>query len=295
MRTPLTFLASLFLLPLSAQHTIVYGDLSPFGVQTDMHVLVSPTTLPPLSDGNDQTWDLSGVTLQEAGTLDFDPASGTPYASTYPNANWAWAQDITGLGPNYIYLDISETAINIIARDVPSSPDNYTDPAQVMKFPMSLAESFTDTYVHTTGSSSYTWTYSGFGTVMTPLGTFTDVAKLESSEGDLLLWSTAPLYPILIAEGDNVLFFAENNVGVTEQHDSAVRIYPDPCQDHLTVADAAIGSMWRILDAQGRTLYQGSMASGANGNVDVRGLATGSYVFMLNEGNRVRRSTFMKQ
>lgn len=295
MRTFLTPFASLLLLPLSAQHTIVHNDLSAFGVQTDMHTLVLPATLPSLSDGNNQSWDLSSITLQAVGTLNFTPATGTPYAATYPAANWAWAQDITGLGANYTYLDISATAINILARDVPSNPDNYTDPAQVMEFPLPLGGSFTDTYAHNSGSSSYTWTYSGFGTLITPVGTFTNVAKLQNTEGDLLLWNTAPLYPIVIADADNVLVFAQNNVGVPEQPGSAVRTFPNPCQDRLTVADAAAGSTWRIVDAQGRMLAKGNMGPGQVGNVDVHGLAPGSYVLVLNEGDRVRRSSFVKQ
>ncbi|MCB0757169.1 MAG: T9SS type A sorting domain-containing protein [Flavobacteriales bacterium] len=295
MRTFLTPLAGLLLLPLSAQHTIGQSDLSPFGVQTDMHLLSAPATLPALSDGNNQTWDLSSITLQAVGTLNFTPASGTPYAATYPTANWAWAQIITGVGANYTYLDISATGINILARDVPSDPDNYTDPVQVMKFPLALGEAYTDSYSHSTGSSTATWTYTGAGTLITPLGTFMNVAKVQNNEGDLLLWNTAPLYPILIDDGDNVLVFAQNNVGVSEHQRSPVGTYPNPCRDRLTVDGAVAGSSWRIVDTQGRTLGIGTVGVTGDQQVDVSGLAPGSHVLVLNDHARFHCVRFMKE
>lgn len=290
--TPFAFLV---LSSLSAQVNIQYSALSTFGVQADMHQMTAPAALPTLSDGNNQTWDLSGVTLQNVGTLNFNTSAGTPYASIYPSANWVWAQNVTGIGTSYTYLTISSSGIDMVARNVPFHTLDYSDPTGVIRFPMAYGETFSDPYVSTSGSDTVSWTYSGYGTVLTPLGTYTNVAKLVSNEGDLLLWNTNPLYPILIDDGDNTLFFIQTNVGIAEQGNTAMRTYPDPCHDRITVVDVAAGSTWRIVDGQGRQVSTGSINLVADQQIEVGSLAAGRYVLVVNNGTSVRHSSFVKE
>ncbi|MBK7113773.1 MAG: hypothetical protein IPH60_15185 [Flavobacteriales bacterium] len=166
------------------------------------------------SDGANQTWDLSTITVQPVGTLDFIAASATPFAANYPTANWVWAQSLTGEGTDYVYLSITSSGIEVVANDVPSATNNYTDPKHILQFPMSLGQSLTDSYTDMDGPSSVTWSYTGHGTAITPLGTFADLAKVVSTEDDLLLWNTTPLYPLVIDNGSTVLVFAPSNVGI---------------------------------------------------------------------------------
>ena len=295
MRKTLTPLAGLLILSLYAQNTIQYSDLDPFGVETNMHLLTSPASIPILSNGVNQSWDLSSITLQNIGTQAFATAVGTPYAATYPTANWVWSQTVTGLGTGYTYLNITSSGIDLLARNVPISTVDFSDPSQVMMFPFSLGQSYSDTYVNTNGGSTMMWTYSGHGTAITPLGTFTNVAKVESTEGTVLLWSITPLYPIMIADEDNTLFFIQTNVGLEEFGENTFHVSPNPCRDLLSLADVDVASDWRIVDTQGRTLSNGHMALGGEQQVDVSGLATGSYVLVLNVGDGIRHARFVKE
>lgn len=295
MRKTITPLAGLLMLSLSAQHTIQFSDLDPFGVVSEMHLLNAPAAIPTLSNGANQSWDLSSITLQNIGVQAFASAVGTPYASTYPTANWVWSQTVTGLGTGYTYLNITSSGIDLLARNVPISTLEYSDPSQVMKFPSALGDSYSDTYMSTNGGSTMTWTYSGHGTAITPLGTFTDVAKVENTEGDILLWNTSPLYPIMIADGNNTLFFIQNNVGVNELEGNTFRTWPNPCRDMLNLVSVAGGSEWSILDAQGRALLNGQINLVGDQQLDVSGLASGSYVLVLNEGGQVRHARFVKE
>ncbi len=294
MRKTLTPFAGLLMLSLSAQHTIQFSDLDPFGVVSEMHLLNAPAALPALSNGANQSWDLSSITLQNIGVQAFASAVGTPYATTYPTANWVWSQTVTGLGTGYTYLNISSSGIDLLARNVPISTLEYSDPSQVMKFPFALGESYSDTYMSTNGGSTMTWTYSGHGTAITPLGTFTNVAKVENTEGDVLLWNTSPLYPIMIADGNNTLFFIQNNVGVNELEENTFRTWPNPCRDMLNFSGTVDGSEWSIVDAQGRTLSNGQLTMGGGQQVDVSGLVTGSYVLVLKAGGVIRHARFVK-
>ena len=290
--TPLAFLV---LSSLSAQVTIQYSALSQFGVESDMYQMTAPAALPALSDGINQTWDLSGITLQNVGTLNFNTSAGTPYASTYPTANWVWAQNVTGLGTSYTYLTISSTGIDMVARNVPFNTLDYSDPTGVIRFPMAYGQAFSDPYVSTAGSGTVTWAYSGHGAAITPLGTYENVAKLVSSQGQLLLWNTSPLYPILIDDGDNTLFFIQNNVGIAEQGTTAMRTYPNPCHDRITLVDAAAGSTWQIMDGQGRMVSTGILSLAADQQLEIGTLASGSYVLVLSNGTSVRHSSFVKE
>jgi len=259
MKPTTTFAALILATTLNAQVSIDFSDLSASGVSLDMYIVTAPGTATEPTDGINQTWDLTSVTLQPLGTLNFTAASNTPFAASYPNANWAWAQTVTGLGTDHTYLNISTTGMEVIATDVPSDANTYTDPKQVLQFPMTFGQSFTDAYADVDGPASVTWSYTGHGTALSPLGTFTDLAKVVSTEDDLLLWNTTPLHPLVIDDGTNVLVFVLANVGIGDHNAPAVQVYPSPCTDQLYV-NAAGTADWRILDLQGRNVQAASPA-----------------------------------
>lgn len=294
MNATTTLSAILLATALNAQVSIDFSDLSATGVQLDMYLVTSPGTATEPTDGINQTWDLTSVTLQPLGTLDFTAASNTPFAASYPAANWAWAQTVTGVGTDHIYLDITSAGIEVLATGVPSDVNNYTDPKKIMQFPMTFGQSFTDAYVDIDGPGSVTWSYTGHGTAMTPLGNYPDLAKVVSTEDDLLLWNTAPLYPMVIDDGTNVLAFAPADVGIADRRAPAVQVYPSPCTDALYV-DAVNTANWRITDLQGRTVQAGRFSSTSLQRIDVNALATGSYVLVLDEAGTHRTVRFSKQ
>ena len=295
MRTSFTLFGALALLSLHAQVTITYADLDPNGVVSDMFVITDPGTAVPPTAGANQTWDLSSITLQNIGTLAFGSAVGTPYAATYPTANWVWGQTLTGVGTNYYYLLINTSAIEVVARDVPSSPVNYSDPSRVMQFPWAYNTSFTDPYVANGNPSTVTWTYTGHGTLILPNETYTDVVMTQSDEGDRLLWNTSPLYPIIIDDGSTQYVFTQNNVGITEAARTGPNAWPNPCTDQLMVSEVSAGSQWRVVDAQGRLVEEGRASVGGPLTIGVRSLEAGSYILLLNDAGTMRRTTFVKQ
>lgn len=295
MKPTATFFAILLTAMLQAQITLQQSMIAPGGVHLSMYVVTAPGSATVPSDGANQSWDLSSVTLQPVGTLDFIVASGTPFAANYPTANWVWAQTPTGVATDYIYLDISSSGIEVIADDVPSATNNYTDPKRILQFPMSLGQSLTDSYTDMDGPSSVAWAYTGHGTAITPLGTFTDLAKVVSTEDDILLWNTTPLYPLVIDNGSTVLVFAPSGVGIQGLGArAAVQVYPNPCTDRLVV-EGALNTVWRITDPQGRTVRNGSFNGMGLQHLDVAELTTGSYFLLLDADGTGRAIHFNKQ
>lgn len=289
--TPLAFCCAT---ALPAQVILDEDLILPEGLSLNMYVLTDLGEAVPPTDGAAQWWDLSSVSLVQAGTLEFVAASATPYAASYPEANWAWAQDITGVGPDIVYLDISADGIDVLARSVPDDPAVYSDPARIVRFPLAYGTSYVDAYAYTNGSGSPTWSYSGYGTLSTPLNTYTNVAKVVSTEGDMLLWNTSPLYPLVIDNGDNVLFYeVDPDASVNTWEAGAERMaYPNPAQ-HTVWVEAGIGKLWRITDMQGRLLQQGR-ASNTVEAVDVQSLAEGSYVLSIIDQLGIRTVHFQK-
>lgn len=276
-----------------AQVTVQYNMLDPSGMQLTMYLLTDPGSATEPSNGANQTWDLSTVTLQPIGTLDFIAAAGTPYASTYPAANWVWRQNVTGVGSQYMYLNFSSSAVEVLATGVPLETNNYTNAKTVLQFPFSLGQSVTDSYTDNDGTSSVTWTYAGHGTAITPLGTYSNIVKVTSTEDDIVLWNTAPLHPMVIDDGSSVLVFGPSSVGLQEQGGFTALTYPNPCTDVLYV-DVNTAAPWSLVDLQGRTLATGSFIGRGTQVIDIAALATGSYVLVLGEGAARRTVRFSK-
>jgi len=294
MKKLFTPLACLLLSPLAAQ-TIQYGNLSPSGIQATMYLKTDNSPL-QLSSGMGQAWNLSAASIQQVGTLQFTAAAGTPYAATYPIANWVWHQDAGVLANVYQYLNISSAGIDLLASNVPTGTVAYTPSMRVMQFPMDYGGSFTSSFNSTNGPGTVTWTYSGYGTLTTTLGTTPSLALLTSDDGDTTLWNINPVYPVLIMQGGTVTLYQQSNTGVAEQEAPPLQAWPNPCSDELMLANAAPGSQWQIVDLQGRTLRAGVLAAGSGRMaLDTRGLAIGNYLVVLRNGLARQQVRFAKQ
>lgn len=284
--------------PLCAQPVIDHAGLASFGLRAAMYTLADPAQLPAVSDGADQTWDLTGIALQHLGSLHFRPAAGTAYSEVFPDANWAYEQTFDGLGVLFQYMRINDGSIQIFGRNIPYNPVVYYQPSTVLRFPLAFNEAFTDTYLNEGGPNTRTWTYSGHGTILSSLGTFTNVAKVGNSSGDIILWNLDPLYPIFYLEEGRTYVFkltaVDTGTGVEEQGEAAVRTWPNPCRERLSIGPARPGSRWQMKDLQGRLLL-GGLADAGELNIDVRGLASGSYVLLLADGGRQLHLPFVKE
>lgn len=261
MKTLTTLLLATAALSAGAQ-TIQHGQLGPWGVSTTMHQPATALDLSNLGTGAGQTWDFASLNLAEVGTMHFHPTGSKPFEDQFPQANWAWIHEVPGQSA-YYYLEIDEQGIQLWDRNLGlSNPVIYTDPVKVMKFPFALGESFTDTYATASSNSSKHWTYAGHGTLVLPMATVPDVALVISQEGDVVFWHTAPLYPMMIADDGNAMFYLQNNVGVAEQGGTALHAWPNPCRGQLVVEGATPGAFWRITDAQGRKVFEGRAREG---------------------------------
>lgn len=278
-----------------AQTTLLYSDLVPSGVQLNMYVFSSGQPTAPPSDGTGQTWDLSNATFQQIGTMHFRPAAGTPFANLYANANHVFEQNVTVVGTQYMYLAIGPAGMEVVATDVPVNTNTYTNAKRVLAFPMAYGNTFSDDYVDNDGPANVSWSYTGEGTLLSSLGTMPGIAKVVSTEGDLVFWNKTPLYPVVLAASSSTpLVFADAATSIQDINQGrAVLAYPNPCTNALHV-EGRPGATWRITDIQGRSLQSGNFTTLGTTVIDVSQLASGVHLFLSDADQGTRSVRFHK-
>lgn len=269
-------LASLFsVASLLAQPTIQYADVSTGVTTLSVYTLTDPGTASEPGPGANQTWDLGSVQLAMTGTATLGTSTGTPYAATYPSANWTWVISPSGGSVDYMYLVLSTSGMENVATHVPAAPNVYTDYQKIMQFPLAFGNAFTDAYASPGHTGTDTWTYDGHGTLITPIGTFADQLKLTSSDDDVVIWNASPLYPRIIANSDGIMLFGPSTVGVSEAEASPLTVFPVPANTSLNVMGISGTARWSIMDLQGRAILGGGSFKGPQATVDITALAQG--------------------
>jgi hypothetical protein len=266
-----------------AQTSLEYANWPVAGQSLTMYVLTDPGSAQAPTPGINQTWDYSSVTFAQAGTAAIAPAAGTPYAASFPEANYVYSVTPTGMATGYNYMLVNSTSVQNVATDVPADPNVYTDYNQILQFPIQFGGSFTDSYASPDNTGSSTWLAAGDGTLITSFGTFTDVVLLyDQANDDLVFWNSSPIFPRLISNSSGVTMFMPGTVGMEENGMGMAQpiVFPNPASSALQVVGSEAHSTWRIVDLQGREMLQGSWTDAGGRTIDIQTLANGQYVLI---------------
>ena len=289
----------MLLLPMAtmAQPVIQYANLNPVGSSYAVHVVTDPGASDPNTDGAGVTWDFSSATLlMNAGSVTFvDPAS-TPYGASYPTSDLAQEIALPG-GTTYTYFDLSTTQLDMLAQGVGGSePRIYTDPKTPLVFPFAYPDWFIDYYSENGTDYSVSRAYMGYGTVILPMGTYTNVVKMASTSGSIDFFRSNPVAQLVqISEDGEVLVFTDAEVGVQENERSAVlSAWPNPAADQVRIDGVSGSAAWHLLDGQGRSVQQGNHAGGAL-LMDLAPLAVGRYLLVVHSDEAIQRTVLVRQ
>lgn len=212
--------------------------------------------------GNGVTWNASTITANAAYpvlNLSYHSPSATPYAGLYPSANYAFYDPALTVLLAYEYDHINSDSVVIEGSYSPSTAHEiYQDGDKRMIFPFSYGQSFNDSYAKTnysdanTVSSYQTGTrdvsFNGFGTLILPQGTFSNVALITETRtnsigpnSNVYTWlditngNTLMMYSI---NGSNiaVVFTTSLATGVNEiQHNASVVQFLNPSSESVTI------------------------------------------------------------
>lgn len=214
-----------------------------------------------VSEGNsgaNETWDLSAMQVNSSYDLTIAAATGST-----PNANI----DNNYGGQSHMYQFNNSSEQLVYNQLAGTTMITFSDPMKMMEFPLTDAMGFTDDFSATFTSSGYSFTRAGtmegisdgWGTLITPEGTFTDVIRVRLTQtftdtyslgtidydivsyiwyksgyhapiANVVSMTTSVSAPNLYSE-----YMEVDNLGLSESNNDNVQVYPNPAKDELNL------------------------------------------------------------
>ncbi len=237
--------------------------------------------LPPLASGANATWNLSGAIITGTRQLQLAQPATAPGASNFPSATVV--ANANGGAP-YNFLQATGTELRTLGV-MTTSANVYTDPLITMVFPCSLGTSWSDTYASANDQGTRSYTADGYGTLIGPGGTLSNVLRVHSEYTTLdtvvsgvtylgtmvedAFWRPGTRWPVatsfwLRVFADGVIVQEQrvgsmldivSSVGESSRDELQVQAWPNPAVDQIHIASAQSGMhelSW--LDLTGRVL-----------------------------------------
>lgn len=271
----------------------------------------------PGSAGNNVTWDLSGMTSSSVVTvtaLAANPSfAGTDMTLTYS-------------GQSSLYVDFTTTEYNINGMfQIPTSATiTYSDPMKYYEFPMSIGEAYTDNFEATFTSGGFLFTRTGtisnevdgYGTLITPQGTYTNVLRVHSVQEytdvfdmgsmdvviDNYTWIKAGIHNEIamvqtmtsdVGSGSSA-YYISNTLGIDKNELSSLKVYPNPSNDQITVSNSDRIDFVEISDLNGKIVYTANTGSLVE-VIDISRLENGIYYLTIHSNNAVGVQKIIKK
>jgi len=253
----------------------------------------------PGASGANVVWDFSAIGTSAGNSYSYTACSSSTNCGTFPGSNVVIAQPPT---TGYFIVDNTRQAVNGAA--VGSTNIIYSNPEDMLRFPFTYNNTYTDNFSanFTSGGSSFvrsgsvTVTADGYGKLILPNGTYNNILRVKRVETYTDTWSGPTInysseiyawyspakrenllskssitvagnttdYPITYT---NQTPTAIGNLAIAE---GSVNLYPNPARDLVHVrfeADKATTADVILTDLTGRminTLPAVSIASGSN-------------------------------
>ncbi len=334
MKRILFLLLSLVLLPLQAQVIITRSDLA--YQEGDRHSFNNTdpldlvTGISPETAGPNVSWDFSTVNvsiLVGKTSVYVDPAS-TPFAAQVEGANLAIKNEDEINGP-YQFVNLTDEGLEHYYtgwyEDGISAFYTFTPSLKALEFPMSYGQTFEQDYVaelykegslFMIDSSSASVEVDAWGTVTTPVGTFTDVLRMKRTtiasgymyyDGNwvhtadlstiVYSWFKAGIHTALInvsgfldEEGYTLIWLT--NPGSTGMEEPKtvpeLRIWPNPATEFLNIESEAIEEL-TLYDIAGKLTLEANANGASSLRLTTSGLSRGSYLLEVRSGGATIR------
>jgi hypothetical protein len=260
----------------------------------------------PGNAGANQTWDFSGLNLMQVGTDAVLPVAGSPYAATFPNANYVYKFSGQFGSDRYYYHILSNNKFEMLSLAYGGSAgDNYTlDPRTLMEFPYNFNDTYTDTYRTTADVTikNVVATYDAYGTVIMPYGTFENVVRqkvVTNGVTDYIWWNVAPFYPIVqtvLAENSLGITKSTTVLGVPGNEIQEMALYPNPTAGEviITVEDADPLAEICVFNTMGKLVLRQKNAFSAGNSTTLNLQNQPAGIYFLNIMNGAKATAVKK-
>ncbi|NUY79789.1 T9SS type A sorting domain-containing protein [Flavobacterium sp. MAH-1] len=258
-----------------AQPQITLSNVN-FGFTGEFYWTQIGESFNPGLPGANQTWDFSSLNLTLIGTDTSIPVAGSPYAAQFPTANYVYKFEGMGLPPRYYYHNVTSEKYEILSLGYAGNVGwDYTpNPRKWLQFPYTYQSVFTDTYQSTQDESATTatLTYDGYGTLILPTGTFTNVIRqkvVKNGQTNYNWFNVQPFYPLMqtVLEENSLGIVKNTTLGLGDQHKNAFAVWPNPTKGTLNIScDANLeqAATLSIYDALGKKVVEKQIAFDSN-------------------------------
>jgi len=247
--------------------------------------------------GANQTWDFSSLVLGDDGNYSGVAVATAPYSNEFANANFFVKNTNVGFEDIYDIFTINSAKLDILGstRDI-GTIEIYTNPRTVYVFPFNYTNSFSDTY-QILGESliSTTITYDGYGTLITAFGTYPNVVRIKTEEGNSVGYTWAipsPYREIVFAStGDNgeTFYSIKNNSNLDSgfnQTGNKFTIAPNPFSTDFNINfsnDLQGTYSLNVYDLLGNVIIRNHKIEGSAHNVSFPEVASGLYLMTISD------------
>ncbi len=268
--------------------------------------------------GANQTWDLSSLSVNNSNQVIIESPSSTPNGSSFPNANTAWSN--TGSSNETGYYSGSSSALEFHGMDIPGTITiPYTDPEDMLRFPFTFNDTYTDNWSAYFASSGMTFhregtstvTADGYGTLITPEGTFNNVLRVHINQvyqdsaniagspyilnynADSYIWykegyhtHLASTYSLTSTAGPQTYASYISSPPVSTDEITAeikCEIYPNPASElvNISLSEARQDVELRIVNALGQQFNVPVVSGQSSVQLDVSQLQDGLYFIQI--------------
>ncbi len=262
--------------------------------------LGSSSTIGIGAAGANQTWNFSSLVLTSDGNYSGVAVASAPFSNQFVNANFFVKNTDVGFDDVYDIFTINSAKLDNLGSTTDSGTSLiYTNPRTVYVFPFNYTNSFTDTYQILGESLINTRiTYDGYGTLITAFGTFPNVVRIKTEEGDSVFYTWAipnPYREIASASiGDNgeTYFSIKNNPNLDSgfnQTGNKFTIAPNPFTTDFNVNfsnDLQGNFSVDVYDLLGNAVIRNQKMEVSSINLSFPEVASGIYLVTLSDDQK---------
>jgi hypothetical protein len=241
--------------------------------------------------GINQTWDLTTFGFSTFSAFTYVDPSTTTLGGSFPTADHCFQ-----VGPYSTYIDVQPDGLYFLAFNVTTSGgtgDFSSDSRKYIQFPYTYGTSFTETYMEQGISKTVDVSYEGYGTLLMPGKTYTNIVRSKEVEsgGEIItrFYSVNPLTIIGVHfDSNNTFFWSEVDPSASiNELESLIQISPNPASDVISINVTSLLDEVLIYDMKGKEMKRISLTelNSSNGEIDVSDLENGAYIIVSGASN----------
>lgn len=315
----LPFFFCLFHLIALAQPVLTSEKMLPFGSTYTMTPTKDSKKIDISIKGANAVWDFSNLepSGEPAFNIEIVNPSSTPYASSFPDANYAYKE-----GPNlaYRYFNLTEDKMERVGAYYSQNYITYHDPQIEYVYPLTMGSSNEDTWGNSASSfgGNYNLKCIGYGKLILPGKSYENTLMVEVEADEVIaelttyFWYSADNGAVLLQYviGDGFFYGTtahyvsnlELPTGIANINFAEDVKYNNPVTDnlHLSFKRSTTSNLkYSVINSLGNEVLRGNFPTASNEeqqlNLNTSSLNNGIYFLIVKAGETGQTFKFIKK